>query len=246
MVEQLPLQLVQPLRYSSSAYLLHRGVADVLSSLETLSYQRVFSLAYVQGGAKTGKTHLGVHLVGRLALKGKPARMVSREDMAEWYASELRSDPLRSGETIILDDGDVLLREISLTNQSGIFMDLTENLSQVDGTLVILGNSAPEQIECTRQIRSRLNSGLFFGIEGPADSDLDPLLDLITKQRGLQFSESKRAFILRRVSRTLPALVDCVEKVEEPRDLSSPCTSFDVLSEAVCQQPDMPPAVGRK
>ena len=246
MVAQLPLQLVQPLRYSSNAYLVHRGVSELVASLETLSYQRVFSLAYVQGGAKTGKTHLGVHLVGRLTQKGKPARMVSREDMAEWYATELRSKPLRRGETIVLDDGDRLLEEISRTNQSGIFMDLTEKLIQFDGTLVILGVASPERIECTKQIRSRIDSGLFFGIEAPADSELDSLLDLITKQRGLQFSESKRGFILRRVSRTLPALVECVEKVEEPREPTSPCTSFDVLSEALGQQPELIPSASRK
>lgn len=237
---QLPLQLVQSLRYSSNAFLTHKGVVDLIASLETLAYQRVFSLGYVQGASKTGKTHLGVHLVGRLTQKGKAARMVSREEMAEWYATELRSEPLKFGETIVLDDGDRLLEEISQTNQSGIFMDLTEKLIQVDGTLVILGVAAPERIACTKQIRSRLDSGLFFGIDAPAESDLDPLLDLITKQRGLQLSESKRAFILRRVSRTLPALVECVEKVEDQRDLSSPRTSFNVLSEAVGQPSDIP------
>lgn len=246
MVAQIPLQLVQPLRYSSNAYRAHKGVVDLVASLETLAYQRVFSLAYVQGGAKTGKTHLGVYLVGRLTQKGKPARMVSREEVSEWFATELRSEPLRHGETIILDDGDVLLEEISRTNQSGIFMDLTERLIQADGTLVILGAVAPERIACTKQIRSRLDAGLFFGIDAPTESDLDPLLDLITKQRGLQLSESKRGFILRRVSRTLPALVECIEKVEDPRDLSSPRTSFNVLSEAVCNQPDISPVADRK
>lgn len=239
MVAQLPLQLVQPLRYSSNAYLVHKGVVGLVASLETLSYQRVFSLGYVQGGPKTGKTHLGVHLVGALTHKGRPARMVSREEMAEWFATELRSQPFRQGETIVLDDGDLLLEQISRTNQSGIFMDLTENLIQVDGALIILGGAAPEKIACTRQIQSRLNSGLFFGIDAPADSELAPLLDLIAKQRGLQLSEAKKGFILRRVSRTLPALVECIEKVEEPRDLSAPCTSFNVLSEAVYQQAEI-------
>lgn len=246
MVAQLPLQLVQPLRYSSSAFLLHRGIAPIITSLETLAYQRVFSLAYVQGAPKSGKTHSGVYLVGHLKAKRKPARLIGRDEVAGWYATELRSEPLRNGETIVIDDGDLLLEEISHTNQSGIFMDLTEQLGQVDGTLVILGAASPEKISCTKQIRSRLNSGLHLVLEGPADAELDSLLNLITKQRGVHLSESKRSYILRRVSRTLPALVECVEKVEDPGDFSSSRTSFNVLADAVLQESDIPPLFDRK
>jgi len=243
---QLPLQLVQPLRYSSSSYLVHRGVADIVASLVTLAYQRIFSLAYLQGAAKSGKTHTGVYLVGALTEKGKPARLIGREDLAEWYASELRLKPVRNGETIVLDDGDRLLEEISQSNQSGIFMDLTEQLSQVDGTLVILGAVSPEKISCTKQIRSRLNSGLHLVLEGPADAELDSLLNLITKQRGLQLSEAKRSYILRRVARTLPALVECIEKVEDPRDFSSSRTSFNVLADAVSHETEDRPVFDLK
>jgi chromosomal replication initiation ATPase DnaA len=235
---QLPLQLVQPLRYSSRAFLVHRGVHDIITSLVTLAYQRVFSLAYVQGGAKSGKTHTGVYLVGHLTEKGKAARLISREEVVEWYASKFRSKPLQGGETVVLDDGDRVLEEISQSNQSGIFMDLTEELSQVDGTLVILGAASPETIACTKQIRSRLNSGLHLILEGPADAELDALLNFITKQRGLQLSEAKRSYILRRVARTLPALVECVEKVEDPIDFSTSRTSFTALADAVSQESD--------
>jgi chromosomal replication initiation ATPase DnaA len=246
MAAQIPLQLVQSLRYSSSAYLLHRGVADVITSLVTLAYQRVFSLAYVQGPAKSGKTHTGVYLVGHLKERGKQARLIARDEMASWYESEFHSAPPRYGETIVLDDGDLLLEELSRNNQSGIFMDLTEKLSQMDGTLVILGSANPERIECTKQIRSRLNSGLHLILEGPADAELDTLLNFITKQRGLQLSDSKRAYILRRVSRTLPALVECVEKVEDTGDFSSLSTSFTVLADAVSQESENLPLFDRK
>lgn len=236
MASQLPLQLVQPLRYSSSTFLVHRGVGDVVASVETLAYQRVFSLAYVQGAPKSGKTHIGVYLVGHLQEKGKAARMISREEMAAWYSSGFDNQPLQQGETIVIDDGDIFLEEISLRSQSGIFMDLTEQLRQVDGTLVILGSLAPEKIAATKQIKSRLDSGLHLVLEGPAEEDLDALLNHIAKQRGLQLSESKRSYLLRRVVRTIPALVECVDKVEDTGDVSAPRTSFNVLADAVSQE----------
>jgi|GEM_PF-1839320 chromosomal replication initiation ATPase DnaA len=246
MESQLPLQLVQPLRYSSNTYLVHRGVADVVTSLVTLAYQRVFSLAYVQGPPRSGKTHTAVYLVGHLQEERKPARLIASDEVASWYESEFHSQPLRNGETVVLDDGDLLLEELSRKNQSGIFMDLTEKLSQVDGTLVVLGSSSPEKIECTKQIRSRLNSGLHLVLEGPADDELDSLLNFITKQRGLQLSDSKRGYLLRRVARTLPALVECVEKVEETGDFTSSSTSFTVLAEAVSHETDNRPLFDRK
>lgn len=246
MGSQLPLQLVQPLRYSSSAYLVHSGVADVVTSLVTLAYQRVFSLAYVQGALKSGKTHTGVYLVGHLKEEGKPVRLIAREEVASWYESEFHSQPLCEGETIILDDGDRLLEDLSRNNQSGIFMDLTENLSQVDGTLVILGCVSPDRLECSKQIGSRLSSGLHLVLGGPADADLDSLLNSITKQRGLRLSDAKRTYILRRVARTLPALVECVEKVEETGNFSSSSTSFTVLADAVLTETENAPLFDRK
>jgi chromosomal replication initiation ATPase DnaA len=91
-----------------------------------------------------------------------------------------------------------------------------------------------------------LNSGLHLILEGPADAELDTLLNFITKQRGLQLSDSKRAYILRRVSRTLPALVECVEKVEDTGDFSSLSTSFTVLADAVSQESENLPLFDRK
>lgn len=238
--------MVQPLRYASNTFIVHRGVRNVVASIETLAYQRVFSLAYVQGAPKSGKTHIGVYLVGHLQEREKPARMVSREDMAAWYSSGFDGQPLKQGETIVVDDGDIFLEEISLRSQSGIFMDLTEQLMRVDGTLVILGALSPEKIASTKQIKSRLDSGLHLVLEGPAEDDLDALLNHISKQRGLQLSESKRNYLLRRVGRTIPALVECVDKVEDTSDFSAPRTSFNVLADAVSQESTNLPLFERK
>jgi chromosomal replication initiation ATPase DnaA len=246
MTAQIPLQLVQPLRYSSGLFVVHTGVRGLVSSIETLAYQRLFSLAYVEGAAKSGKTHLGVYLVGHLQSKGRPARMLSGEDVAEWYASGFDGQPLREGETIIIDDGDLFLEVISKNRQSGVFTDLTERMLQIDGTLVVLGALPPEKIACSQQIKSRLNSGLHLVIDGPEESDLDALLDLIAKQRGMQLTESKRAYLLRRVARTLPALVECVEKVEDTSDLSGSRTAYNVLADATAQDATGQPLFDRK
>lgn len=246
MTAQIPLQLVQPIRYSSANFLVHGGVVGVITSLVTLSYQRVFSLAYVEGEVRGGKTHTGVYLVGHLQSKGRPARMVHADALSEWYASGYGGEPFQSGETIVIDDGDLFLEEVSQTARSGIFMDLVEQLGQVDGTLIILGATPSPSIKCSRQIRSRLDAGLHLVLGGPSEAELDSLLNLVTKQRGLQLSDAKRSFILRRVSRTLPALVECVERVEELGDSASPRTSFEALSDALGREVENLPLFERK
>lgn len=246
MASQLSLNLEQPLRYSSNAYLLHSGVAGVITSLVTLAYQRVFSLAYVQGGPRAGKTHTAVYLVGHLKAKNKPARMFSGDELLTWHAEELTREPLQYGETVVIDDGDLFLKEISKGGKSGVFMDLMERLLQVDGTLVLFGVESAEKLGATRQIQSRLSSGLYLSLGDPVEAELDSILNFITKQRGLQFSEAKRSFILRRVARTVPALVDCVERVEGVAELSSSPTSFTSIAGALA--PDSAPLLpqGRK
>jgi chromosomal replication initiation ATPase DnaA len=112
-------------------------------------------------------------------------------------------------------------------------VDVVERLANADGTLVLLGSKLPEQIACAPQCKSRLSAGLHVAIGSPQDADLDTLLDLITKQRGLQLKESKRSYLLRRVTRTLPALVECVDKLDEGTELGSSSTSFQALSGAL-------------
>ena len=56
---------------------------------------------------------------------------------------------------------------------------------------------------------------------------------MITKQRGLKLTEGKRSYILRRVPRVIPALVECIERLEEGNDFTEASTSFHLLSEAL-------------
>jgi chromosomal replication initiation ATPase DnaA len=131
---------------------------------------------------------------------------------------------------VVIDDADLCLGEGVC---QGMLVDLIERISRQKGILVLIGAADPEAIPTSPQLRSRLNAGLYLAIGGPKEAELDPLLDLITKQRGLQLSESKRAYVLKRVERTIPALVDCVERVEDGASLGDASTSFHKLSEAL-------------
>jgi chromosomal replication initiation ATPase DnaA len=230
MTEQLSLELVQPLRYSSSAFFVHTGVEDAVRTVTTLSGKRNFSITYIRGEKCSGKTHLGVYLVGRHQERNGRARLISGSSLVSWFSEELPGTPIHPWELVVIDDADLCLGEGMC---QGILVDLIERISRQKGSLVLIGGADPEAIPTSPQLRSRLNAGLYLAVGGPKETELDPLLDLITKQRGLQLSESKRAYVLKRVERTIPALVNCVERVEDSSFLGDASTSFHKLSDAL-------------
>lgn len=233
MSAQLSLQLEHPLRYSSASFVTHAGVATVLSTLLALSSKNRFSLVYVQGSAHTGKTHFGVHLVGKVRDAGRAARLIAGPELADWFSRDLPIDPICPQELVVLDDADLHLEGAKKQREEGLFVDLAERVFTASGTLVLLGAQPPEAVRCSKQAKSRLVSGMHLVMGDPQDEVLDTILDAITKQRGLLLTESKRGFILRRVVRTVPALVDCVNRLEETGEGATLSTSFNLLAEAV-------------
>jgi DnaA family protein len=205
----------------------------VLSTLLALSSKSRFSLVYVQGAAQTGKTHLGVHLVGKVRDAGRAARLIAGPELAEWFAKDLPTDPIHPRELVVLDDADLHLEGAKKQREEGLFVDLAERVFAAAGTLVLLGAKQPEAVSCSKQAKSRLVAGMHLVMGDPQDDVLDTILDAITKQRGLLLTESKRGFILRRVVRTVPALVDCVNRLEETGEGAPLSTSFNLLAEAV-------------
>ncbi len=229
MVAQLPLSLSHSIRYSSAAFIEHAGVREPVATVEKLAAARGFSLIYMVGAKGSGKTHLAVYLVGKIQGE-RAARFVAGQEVLSWYSEDLPEAPFEGGEVLVIDDADLFLET---SGSSGVFVDIVERLANADGTLVLLGSKFPEKVACGAQAKSRLTSGLHVVLGNPRDSDLDKLLDLMTKQRGLQLKESKRSYILRRVTRTLPALVECVERLDEGAEAFSSSTSFQVLSGAL-------------
>ncbi len=199
-----------------------------------LSRARLFSSVYIQGDAATGKTHLGVYVIGKVRDEGRCARLISGPSLVQWFAHEVTAEPLLPGEVVVLDDADLHLESAQDNNQAELFIDLVERVLAVAGTLVLCGQAAWESLRCSPQAKSRLAAGMALSIGAPDESALDGILDAIAKQRGLALSEAKRAFLLRRIVRTVPGLVECVARVAEGSvDSIRASTSFGALSEAL-------------
>lgn len=234
MSAQLPLQLSHSIRYSSLDFLEHAGVSEVVATvLAIAAHKRKFSLIYLQGEKLSGKTHTGVYIVGRVQELARNARLLRGPDLGEWFVDELPTNPFRAGELCVIDDADIFLENAQSQGQAGLFVDIVERLAHANGTLVLLGTTTPDKITTSSQAQSRIGAGMHLVLGNPVEADLNQLLHMITKQRGLQLTEGKCAYILRRVPRVIPALVECIERLEEGNDFTEASTSFHLLSEAL-------------
>jgi chromosomal replication initiation ATPase DnaA len=233
MVEQLLLNLVQPIRYSADTFVVHSGVAEVAASVLVLVCRKAFSLIYVQGERWSGKTHFGAYVTGELHERGLPVRFVDGSDAVSWCQSELKAQPLKISETVIIDDADHFIRSISRSGNMGILLDLIEGLRTLKGSLVLVGTFGPMELGAPAQIATQLNAGLHLKLGSPSDAELGSILDVVCTQRGIRLTAMKKSYVLKRV-KDLHSLVECVEKVEGISE-SSPAksTSFQVLAEAV-------------
>ena len=256
MAEQLSLELEQPLRYSSATFLLHSGVTEVVRAVARLCELQSVPLVYLQGAERSGKTHLGVYLAGSHTASAQmgvvgggalqaSARMVAAPDFLSWYSEELPVHPIEFGEMVVIDDADLVLQGAGKVagkeaDVAGSFVDLFERVARAKGVLVLLGRMSLGQVGGGPQVASRLSAGVSFLIGDPQESELDTLLDLIAKQRGLKLSEVKRQFIMRRVPRSVGALVECIERVQEFGVDAQPSTSYQKLSQAVTSR-ERPP-----
>lgn len=230
MSPQLPLQFQShTIRYSSANFIAHEGVRAAIEAIVTLAMTRRFALVYIHGPRGSGKTHLAVYLAGALREQVPHARFVAGATGARWFAEELPSDPIRAEEVVLLDDADLFIGELA---GSGTFGDLVERVRGANGLLVLFGETLPAAITKDPYIKSRIEAGVTLFIGQPREADLDRLLDSVVRQRGLNLTEAKRSFLLKRIPRTLPAVVECAERLERAGEEGALSTSFEVLAEA--------------
>lgn len=232
MSPQLSLHLPpQAIRYSSANFIVHEGVRAAVEAVVTLGLAGRFAVVYIQGARLSGKTHLGVYLAGALRERIDHVRFIAGDSGGlQWLQEELPRVPIRPGEGVFIDDADAFL---SATEGTGLFGDLVERVHSAQGLLVLLGTAAATALTTDPYVKSRLAAGVTLFLGAPRESDLDRLLDAVVRQRGLQLTEAKRSFILKRIPRTLEAVVRCAERLESAGEDALLSTSFEVLAGVV-------------
>lgn len=229
MSPQLSFQFTEALTYSSDAFVVHEGVLHIADTLVTLASEQRSAVLLVSGGRGTGKTHLGVYCAGVLQGLAQPARILRGNEVAVWLQRDLSNRSFVPGESIIVDDAHEWLQTKEC---EGVFTALADQVLHAKGLLVLLSGDPITKLRLPSQVRSRLTSGVQLEIGVAEERQLDGIIRAMAKQRGLRLPPAKRDFILSRVSRTVAALTEYFDRLQElNRDLRS-STSLEVLSRA--------------
>jgi chromosomal replication initiation ATPase DnaA len=233
MTEQIPLYLPQPLRYATSNFMVHGGCWDVVEALRTAFQRPGFSLSVVIGARGLGKTHCSIYGADLASSLSRPAQLLDGEGCLTWIEQNPKDLALTQNGALVVDDGNKFL---SMLRNSGPFVELVEKCRRTNTALVFFSECNPQELGCDDHVMSRVRSGVQTLIGHPHERELDPLLDLLARQRGIFLSPPKRAFLLKRVGRTLPELVDCLQRLDVDVAEHSPVTAFSALAQAVSAQ----------
>jgi chromosomal replication initiation ATPase DnaA len=229
MSPQLSFQFTEALTYSSDAFVVHEGVLPITDTLLTLASEQRFAVLFVSGTQGSGKTHLGVYCAGVLQGLGHPARILRDNEVSVWVQQDVPKISFLPGESIIIDDAHEWLQTKGC---EGIFTALADQVLHAKGLLVLLSAEPISHMNLNPQVKSRLNSGVQLEIGLAEERHLDGIIRAMAKQRGLRLPPPKREFILTRVSRTIAALAEYFDRLQQLQRDSRSSTSLAVLSQA--------------
>ena len=179
------------------------------------------TVIYLFGAAGTGKSHLlqaSCHRVGAGSLYLPLAALTD-------YSPGEVLEGIEALDLVCLDD---VHRVLGDPDWERALFNLYNEARQRNCRLLVAGNAAPRALRMDlADLRSRLGWGMVFQLAQSGDEDKIAILRFRASRRGLQLSGEVAAFIVNRASRSLEALLETLEILDnaslaEQRALSIP------------------------
>lgn len=229
---QLTLNLASRLSYSAKGFLIHDGVRDLVGHLHTQIVSGRYSVSYVVGPARSGKTHLSIECAEECMKRGKLPRLVSGSELSCWAEEQQFGEHLGKDEVVLIDDVDQHLLQ-ALPGASGTMVTLVETLRRRGLPLLLFSGTPAERLPCDDHIMSRLKPGLGFELKHPAEQEMSELITRMAHQRGIHLGERKLQFLLKRVRRDIPSIEEYLEKLSYLSDVLGKPVRFPLLGDAL-------------
>jgi chromosomal replication initiation ATPase DnaA len=210
--EQLSLQIIPRLSYSAENFVLHAGLQKIVASVAYSLTSNDYSLCWINGGHRSGKTHFSIYLSEQLIKLGLPGRLLIGQDLYAWLDSRFERPEVAQGEVLIVDDAqDFFLSDYAL--QSDAFVGLVEEMRNVNGKLIFLSSSHFSEFKCDAHTMSRLKAGHVFNIENPEESNIQAILFSMARQRGLALNDKRLNFVSKRMRRDIASIESYLGRV---------------------------------
>lgn len=228
---QIPLDIIPRLPYVPGNFVIHKGVEQIhMQCLQTIEQDR-FSIIWIEGDKRSGKTHLAVRICDEVIKIGKFPRLLELSCLED-DTNQVLSESANSGEVVIVDDVDRYLNKNPKIG-SGEFVNFVEGLRLHQVPVIFLSGQSSGSLPCDEHVMSRIRSGMPFKIGAPDDGDLVTLIKAMAHQRGFALSENRISFISRRVRRDLASIEEYFDRVQHLSSVLSRSLSRPLLSEAL-------------
>ena len=169
------------------------------------------SLIYLWGGAGVGRSHLLQAACLRFEQRGEQAVYLPLAELAD-YGPELL-DNLEQCELVCLDD---LQAVAGRTDWEEALFHLFNRLRDAGRRLLLAADTAPRELPIQlADLQSRLTLALVFQLQSLSDEDKLRALQLRASRRGLQLSDEVGRFILTRGERSMSALFELLERLDQ-------------------------------
>ena len=169
------------------------------------------SLIYLWGGEGVGCSHLLQAACLRFEQRGELAVYLPLREVAD-YGPELL-DNLEQCELVCLDDLDAVAGRREW--EEALF-HLFNRLRDSGRRLLLSANCSPRELPVALpDLQSRLTLALVFQLQSLSDEDKLRALQLRASRRGLQLSDDVGRFILTRGTRSMSALFELLERLDQ-------------------------------
>ncbi|NMC63840.1 MAG: hypothetical protein GYA55_11815 [SAR324 cluster bacterium] len=213
-MNQIPLPLGRKIAYSPDNFVLHSGIKALVDRTLNEIVQDRFSIVYIKGGRRSGKTHLSLYLALAASTKGLYPILLE----GAFLENEMKHLDLKGGVDssylVLIDDIENYFLQPSYSD-SGAFVHFVEYLRVRKASLVIFSSRCIDELPVDEHVRSRLLPGGANEIREPARTEMLELLHVMAQQRGILLKQRKREFLLKRMRTEIPAIEQFLESVLE-------------------------------
>lgn len=244
-MKQLHLQIVDRIPLSSNNYVVHSGVTEIFEQLSAVLECSVdtpsttlpppanaFSLFFISGDARSGKTHLSIKIYDQLVRAQKISRLITGDQLSSISTEEDGGRELFAAEALVVDDAHSYL-ELLQPGESGPFVNLIETFRQRGGVIVLISALPLENFVFDGHVRSRIAAGWRGEISPPADHEVSAIVDLMARQRGLKLGEKRVAFLAKRIGRDFSAVESYFERLMQLAKIRDERFRFRLLGDAL-------------
>jgi chromosomal replication initiation ATPase DnaA len=228
-MRQLSLIMQPKLAYNGENFISHAGTQQAEQAVKAMLLDAKFSLVFIAGAARCGKTHYSVKIADQSGQAGFFARLVEGERLAAWLSEGLR---LKSDEVLVVDDADLYLSTLK-PGDSGPFVSLVEQARVVGAKICLLSSRTLSQFSFDNHVQSRLLAGSLVELGNPAENELPLLLRALSHQRGMRLKERSVNYVTRRVGREISALELYLERLNHLSHITGKGLKFSVVADAV-------------